>query len=86
MWRMLRCRDVARRASALIDGDLSSWDAFQMRMHLAICRGCSAFVAQMRVTATLSDMAASLSLGADTDETRMETILSQVHERRTTGE
>ncbi|MET4104651.1 anti-sigma factor RsiW [Roseovarius sp. MBR-78] len=82
---MLRCKDVARRASALIDGDLSSWEALQMRMHLAICKGCTAFVGQMRTTAALSDMAANPASDSDTDTVRIEAILSDVHNHRKPG-
>lgn len=47
---MLTCRNVADRASALIDGELSAWDALRIRLHLAICRGCTRFIGQMRAT------------------------------------
>lgn len=47
---MLNCKEVADRASALIDGELSLWDALQMRLHLAMCKGCSNFINQMRAT------------------------------------
>ena len=47
---MLSCKNVADRASALIDGELSTWDALQMRLHLAMCKGCRRFVDQIRVT------------------------------------
>jgi anti-sigma factor RsiW len=82
---MLRCKDVARRASALIDGDLSSWEVLQMRMHLAICKGCNAFVDQMRTTAALSDMASNPASVSDTDTARMEAILSNVLKHRKSG-
>ncbi len=51
---MLSCKEVADRASALIDGELSAWDALQMRLHLAMCRGCGAFLDQMRTTDQLA--------------------------------
>lgn len=57
---MLTCKEVADRASALIDGELSTWDAFQMRLHLAMCRGCSRFITQMRVTDQLTAQVAEL--------------------------
>ena len=47
---MLTCRNVANRASALIDGELSAWDALRIRLHLAICVGCTRFIGQMRAT------------------------------------
>lgn len=51
---MFRCSEVADRASRLIDGELSPWQRLNIRMHMAICRGCRAFVEQMRVTAELT--------------------------------
>lgn len=51
---MLSCKDVAERASALIDGELSTWDALQIRLHLAMCKGCSRFIEQMRLTDQLT--------------------------------
>lgn len=47
---MLSCKDVADRASALIDGELTTWETFRIRLHLAMCKGCRRFVAQMRTT------------------------------------
>lgn len=51
---MLRCKDVAAQASAHIDGELSLWKRFQMRVHLAMCHGCNAFVTQLRETNELA--------------------------------
>ncbi|MCD1636201.1 zf-HC2 domain-containing protein [Martelella mediterranea] len=54
---MLRCSEVAERASLLIDGELGPWQRFNMKLHLAMCRGCRAFVAQMRTAQDLARMA-----------------------------
>lgn len=51
---MLSCKEVADRASALIDGDLSAWEVLQIRLHLAMCKGCSRFIEQMRRTDRLT--------------------------------
>lgn len=51
---MLRCREVAERASLLIDDELGPWQRFSMKLHLAMCRGCRAFIAQMRITRDLT--------------------------------
>lgn len=51
---MLSCKDVADRASALIDGELSTWAALQIRLHLAMCKGCGRFIEQMRLTDQLT--------------------------------
>ncbi|WP_244435491.1 zf-HC2 domain-containing protein [Martelella sp. AD-3] len=57
IYLMLRCSEVAERASLLIDGELGPWQRFNMKLHLAMCSGCRAFVAQMRITRDLTRMA-----------------------------
>lgn len=47
---MMSCKDVADRASTLMDGELSRWERLQIRLHLAMCKGCAAFIEQMRQT------------------------------------
>uniref|UniRef100_A0A7C1NZ66 Zf-HC2 domain-containing protein n=1 Tax=Agrobacterium albertimagni TaxID=147266 RepID=A0A7C1NZ66_9HYPH len=54
---MFRCSEVADRASLLIDDELGFWPRFNMRLHLAMCRGCRAFVEQMRITRDLAVIA-----------------------------
>ncbi|MDH4411936.1 MAG: zf-HC2 domain-containing protein [Rhizobium sp.] len=54
---MFRCSEVAERASLLTDGELGFWPALNMKLHLAMCRGCRAFIEQMRVTRDLTAMA-----------------------------
>lgn len=57
---MLSCKEVAERASALIDGELGVFDLLQMRLHMAMCKGCNAFVRQMRTTRDLTSSAAAV--------------------------
>jgi len=52
---MLSCKQVALRADALLDGELGVLERVQIRIHLLMCRGCAAFVAQMQATQRLSD-------------------------------
>lgn len=47
---MLTCKEVAMRASDLIDRDLTVWQRLQMKLHLSMCKGCAAFVVQLRTT------------------------------------
>ncbi|EKF61015.1 putative transmembrane anti-sigma factor [Agrobacterium albertimagni AOL15] len=54
---MFRCSEVAERASLLIDGELGLWPRLNIRLHLAMCRGCRAFVEQMRITRDLAVLA-----------------------------
>lgn len=51
---MFRCSEVAERASLLIDGELGPWQRFNMKLHLAMCRGCRVFIEQMRITRDLT--------------------------------
>ena len=44
---MYRCSEVAERASLLIDGELGFLPRLNIRLHLALCRGCRAFIEQM---------------------------------------
>ncbi|MEO8241440.1 MAG: zf-HC2 domain-containing protein [bacterium] len=76
---MLSCKEVAARASALIDGELTLWERAQMRLHLTICKGCSAFIAQMRVTRALTSIPVA-PVAADNDA-RISAILAEAARR-----
>jgi predicted anti-sigma-YlaC factor YlaD len=67
---MFRCREVAERASLMIDGELGFWPRLNMRVHLAICRGCRAFIEQMRVADQLTQLAASKGDPMPSESTR----------------
>ena len=54
---MFRCSEVAQRASLLIDGELGPLQRLNIKLHLAMCRGCRAFVTQMRTAHDLTRMA-----------------------------
>jgi len=75
---MLSCKEVAIRASALIDGELSTWDALQMRIHLAMCKGCDKFIGQMRITRDLTRMAISPETLDQADDNHINEIFSQI--------
>ena len=80
---MLNCKDVTARSSAFIEGDLSFWQGLQIHLHLAMCKGCSAFVEQMRLTHSLT-MAAGAAGGVD--ELAMAAILVRLHEPKSSGD
>ncbi len=65
---MFRCSEVAERASLLIDGDLGFWSRLNIKLHLAMCRGCRAFVEQMRITDDLTAMAGAMQDPVPSDE------------------
>lgn len=83
---MLSCKEVAERASALIDGELGVFDLLQMRLHMAMCKGCNAFVRQMRTTRDLTSSAAAVDDDrSDEVDGRITAILSQLHDGKQTG-
>jgi hypothetical protein len=82
---MLSCKEVADRASALIDGELSTWEALQMRLHLAMCKGCDQFIGQMRTTRDLTQTIGVPELLDEAEDGRISAILSQLHEGKQQG-
>ena len=77
---MFRCREVAERASLLIDGELGTWQRLNMHLHLAMCRGCSAFVEQLRTTRELTKAAAGT--GPEEIGEEIAAVLSRIRSRR----
>lgn len=83
---MLSCKEVSERASALIDGELGLFDLLQMRLHLAMCKGCDAFVRQMRTTRELTKSALDIEPAEmKGDDERITHILSQLREEKQSG-
>ncbi len=82
---MLSCKEVATRASALIDGELSTWEALQMRLHLAMCKGCERFIGQLRTTRDLTESLPATEPPDKADDGRISAILSQLHEGKQQG-
>jgi hypothetical protein len=46
---LLSCKDVSRLVSRGHDRSLTWWEGWRLRMHLAVCDGCTRFNAQMRL-------------------------------------
>lgn len=83
---MLTCKEVAERASALIDGELGMFDTLQMRLHLAMCKGCGAFVRQMRTTRDLTESAVGIDDRPPVEaDGRLTAILSELRDGKQTG-
>jgi predicted anti-sigma-YlaC factor YlaD len=76
MIKMLSCRDLAHKADAFLDGELSSWKKLQVRLHLSMCNGCYAFMDQMRTTRQLVKAEAQVSPNNDA---KIDDILSEFH-------
>jgi hypothetical protein len=49
----IRCRDVSAMATDFMEGSLSWRQRLAVRLHLAVCAGCRAFMQQMRRTVRL---------------------------------
>ncbi len=82
---MLSCKEVAERASALIDGELTVWDSVQMRLHLAMCKGCGRFIGQMRTARDLTMVDPVLSEPDEADDRRISAIFSELHKGKQGG-
>jgi hypothetical protein len=50
---VMRCRDVSALATDYMEGALGWRQRLALRLHLAICDGCRAFLQQMRRTVQL---------------------------------
>jgi anti-sigma factor RsiW len=48
--RSLICREVVELVTAYLEGALSRRDRKRFERHIAACDGCTAYLAQMRVT------------------------------------
>jgi len=85
-FKMLTCREVAERSEDWLNQDLSRWQSLQMRLHLAMCKGCDRFIGQMRVTRDLTRAAAAVDSDHDADDRRISAILSELRNgKKTTG-
>lgn len=82
---MLSCEEVAKCASDLIDGELSGWKAVQMRLHLAMCKGCSNFTGQIRTTRDLTEAAVQSGTDHEADDPRLAAILARLPDKRRDG-
>lgn len=82
---MLSCKEVAERASALIDGELGAFEALQIRLHLAMCKGCGVFIGQMRMTERLTRAVVETEDHVEADDGRILAILSELHKAKQSG-
>lgn len=80
MGMMLKCKDVAERANALIDGELGLWDRLRIQLHLAICSGCDHFIHQMRQTKALIRMSAAIPPADPPPPAALDAILTRLAE------
>lgn len=62
---MLNCKDVTRLLSESQDRELTLYERVQLKMHLAMCRGCANFDRQMQFLRKASRRYAARVGGAD---------------------
>ncbi|MDP4034077.1 MAG: zf-HC2 domain-containing protein [Pseudorhodobacter sp.] len=82
---MPSCKEVATRASTLIDGELTTWEALQMRLHLAMCKGRERFVGMVRVMRDLARTAVAHVTLDEADDGRISAIHSQLRKGKQQG-
>lgn len=81
---MLKCRDVADRASAFADHDLPWRDRMAMRFHMAMCGPCRRYVSQMLQTIGLAAATRAAAGPADgaTDEVAAHALAARLARAR----
>ncbi len=47
---MLSCRELVRHSSEYVEGELTGWSKWSLKLHLFICRRCSRYVRHLRTT------------------------------------
>lgn len=47
---MLNCKDMTTEAQSYIDDELGLWKRIQVRLHLFICKYCTRYVQQLKLT------------------------------------
>lgn len=77
---MLRCSDVAERATTYLEGDMSRLARWSMRLHLMMCRHCRQFMHQMERTRALLRMRSTTEQAAPDGltEQRIDQIVDSV--------
>lgn len=57
---LIRCRSLYQEVDAFLDGQMSAWNRFLVRMHLAMCSRCRIYLRQyQRVCETTSEVTPS---------------------------
>ena len=87
---MLTCRDLAHKADAFLDGELSTWQKLQIRLHMSMCNGCARFMGQMRATRDLTETGADSiddpsGPGNSAEDAQIDSILAALHEGKQSG-
>ncbi|MAM70365.1 MAG: anti-sigma factor [Gammaproteobacteria bacterium] len=75
---MLKCKEVAAKASDYIDSELSRGQAFSMALHLLMCGNCRRFVKYFRLS--LLGIPSGNELSADQAESLSTQVISKASE------
>ena len=76
MLGMPTCEEVAQKASEYLDGELSFREAMLLRLHLAMCKTCNAFVRSIRRVIKLAPQLLPLQ-GCEEDAKDVERLLGE---------
>ncbi|WP_020208975.1 zf-HC2 domain-containing protein [Gilvimarinus chinensis] len=74
---MLKCRDLAHRASEYLDGSADKSLRWQIRLHLAMCRHCRRFVKHLQLTRQLTGSVGKLPAARDEQHLKVLAIMTQ---------
>ena len=50
MLGLASCKQVVKQSSDLLDGELTAFERFKLKIHLFMCKHCRNYVKQMRLT------------------------------------
>ncbi|MEM8954959.1 MAG: zf-HC2 domain-containing protein [Verrucomicrobiota bacterium] len=54
VFRIIECREAMEKSSRYVDGELSLWDRFRLKLHFNQCWCCNRFVKQLPLLGTLA--------------------------------
>ncbi len=47
---MMSCEELTKKVTDYLEGRFTLWERVSIQMHLGICRGCRAYLTQMKQT------------------------------------
>ena len=77
----MECRDMVEAVTAYIEGDMSPEDRARFDQHLALCDGCTNYLAQIRETIRLTGTLAPETLPVEQEMALQEVFRAWASER-----
>ncbi len=77
---MLSCKDVAQRASQILELDAKASLKWQMRLHLLMCANCRRFIRHLRITQKLVPRIVNAT-GAELTDADADVVLARIKAR-----